>query len=84
MLVPAAGALALFGLGLYLAYRYATMSDHFEATPDNGWFMLLIPALIVLTGLVAAAVAKWRRRSPYFTTGRGTDADALALPMDAP
>ncbi|WP_439945656.1 APC family permease [Streptomyces sp. BBFR109] len=84
VLVPGAGALVLFGLGIYLAYQYATMSDHFEASPDNGWFMLLIPALFVLTGLVAAAVAKWRRRSPYFATGRGTDADALALPMDTP
>ncbi|WP_439944113.1 APC family permease [Streptomyces sp. BBFR115] len=84
VLVPGAGALVLFGLGIYLAYQYATMSDHFEASPDNGWFMLLIPTLFVLTGLVAAAVAKWRRRSPYFATGRGTDADALALPMDTP
>ncbi|MEU6058779.1 APC family permease [Streptomyces sp. NPDC047097] len=82
VLVPGLSALALFGLGAYLAYRYATMSDHFQATPDNGWFQLLIPGLFVLTGLVAAAVAKWRRRSPYFTTGRGTDADTIALPMD--
>ncbi|MFK0190832.1 APC family permease [Kitasatospora sp. NPDC090308] len=83
VIVPGLSALVLFGLGGYLAYQYATMSDHFEATPDNGWFMLLIPALIVGSGLLVAAVAKWRRRSPYFTTGRGTDADAIALPMDA-
>ncbi|RAJ38466.1 amino acid transporter [Kitasatospora sp. SolWspMP-SS2h] len=83
VIVPGLSALVLFGLGGYLAYQYATMSDHFEATPDNGWFMLLIPALIVGSGLVVGAVAKWRRRSPYFTTGRGTDADAIALPMDA-
>ncbi|GAA5020494.1 APC family permease [Kitasatospora paranensis] len=83
VVLPALSALVLFGLGIYLAYQYATMSDHFEATPDNGWFMLTIPSLIVLSGLVAAAVAKWRRRSAYFTTGRGTDADTIALPMDA-
>lgn len=29
-----------------------------------------------------AAVAKYVRRSPYFTTGRGTDAETLVLPMD--
>ncbi|MET7619141.1 APC family permease [Streptomyces sp. NPDC005408] len=82
VVIPALSALALFGLGGYLTYRYATMSDHFEARPDNGWFMLLIPSLIIASGLLAAAWAKWRRRSAYFTTGRGTDADAIALPMD--
>ncbi|MER5866232.1 APC family permease [Kitasatospora sp. NPDC002040] len=82
VIVPGLSALVLFGLGIYLAVQYATMSDHFQATPDNGWFMLLIPSLIIATGLLAAAVAKWHRRSAYFTSGRGTDADAIALPMD--
>ncbi|MFF4952079.1 APC family permease [Streptomyces chattanoogensis] len=82
VVVPAASALALFGLGGYLVWEYATMSDHFEASPDNGWFMLLLPALFVLTGLAVAAWAKWVRRAPYFRTGRGTDADAITLPMD--
>ncbi|MEV7465156.1 APC family permease [Streptomyces kronopolitis] len=82
VVVPAASALALFGLGGYLVWDYATMSDHFEASPDNGWFMLLLPALFLLLGLATAAWAKWVRRSPYFRTGRGTDADALTLPMD--
>ncbi|MFJ9864284.1 APC family permease [Streptomyces sp. NPDC101165] len=82
VIVPALSALVLFGLGVYLAWQYATMSDHFQATPDNGWFMLLVPSLFIITGLVAAGYAKWRRRSAYFTTGRGTDADAIALPMD--
>jgi hypothetical protein len=58
------------------------MSDHFELSPDNGWFMFSLPAVIVLAGLVMAAVAKYVRRSSYFTTGRGTDAEALTLPMD--
>ncbi|MER5177548.1 APC family permease [Streptomyces sp. NPDC002896] len=80
--VPAASGLVLLGLGVYLGYSYLTMSDHFELSPDNGWFMFSLPATIVFTGLVMAAVAKYARRSPYFTTGRGTDADALTLPMD--
>lgn len=82
VVVPAASALALFGLGIYLVWDYATMSDHFEASPDNGWFMLLLPALFILLGLATAAWAKWVRKAPYFSTGRGTDADALILPMD--
>jgi amino acid transporter len=80
--VPAASGLVLLGLGAYLGYSYLTMSDHFELSPDNGWFMFALPASIVASGLVMAAVAKYARRSPYFTTGRGTDADALTLPMD--
>ncbi|MEU5239129.1 APC family permease [Streptomyces lydicus] len=82
VVVPAVSALVLFGLGCYLVRYYATLSDHFEASPDNGWFMLLLPALFILLGLATAAWAKWVRRSPYFTTGRGTDGDAIALPMD--
>ncbi|MEU8781203.1 APC family permease [Streptomyces sp. NPDC048637] len=82
VVVPAVSALTLFGLGSYLVWDYATMSDHFEASPDNGWFMLLLPALFILAGLATAAWAKWIRRAPYFRTGRGTDADAITLPMD--
>jgi amino acid transporter len=80
--VPALSGLVLLGLGGYLGYSYLTMSDHFELSPDNGWFMFSLPAVIVLAGLGMAAVAKYVRRSPYFTTGRGTDAEALTLPMD--
>ncbi|MFJ9105965.1 APC family permease [Streptomyces sp. NPDC102405] len=80
--VPAASGLILLGLGGYLGYSYLTMSDHFELSPDNGWFMFSLPAAIVLAGLGMAAVAKYVRHSPYFTTGRGTDAESLTLPMD--
>ncbi|MGA5561048.1 APC family permease [Streptomyces platensis] len=82
VVVPAVSALTLFGLGVYLVWDYATMSDHFELSPDNGWFMLMLPALFILAGLATAAWAKWIRRAPYFRTGQGTDADALTLPMD--
>ena len=80
--VPAVSGLVPLGLGGYLGYSYLTMSDHFELSPDNGWFMFSLPAVIVLAGLGMAAVAKCGRRSPYFATGRGTDAEAISLPMD--
>ncbi|MGW0421485.1 APC family permease [Streptomyces sp. NPDC003015] len=80
--VPAVSGLILLGLGGYLGYSYLTMSDHFELSPDNGWFMFSLPAAIVLAGLAMAAVAKYVRHSPYFSTGRGTDAESLTLPMD--
>ncbi|WP_306319919.1 MULTISPECIES: APC family permease [unclassified Streptomyces] len=79
VVVPGLSGLALLGIGAYLAYSYATMNDHFELSPDNGWFMLAVPAAIVVSGLVMAGVAKYGRRSPYFTTGRGTDADSVEL-----
>jgi amino acid transporter len=80
--VPTVSGLILLGLGGYLGYSYLTMSDHFELSPDNGWFMFSLPAAIILAGLGMAAVAKYVRHSPYFTTGRGTDAESLTLPMD--
>ncbi|MER7563698.1 APC family permease [Streptomyces sp. NPDC097941] len=80
--VPAVSGLILLGLGGYLGYSYLTMSDHFELSPDNGWFMFSLPAAIVLAGIGMAAVAKYVRHSPYFSTGRGTDAESLTLPMD--
>ncbi|MBQ0862196.1 amino acid permease [Streptomyces smyrnaeus] len=82
VIIPLLSSLALFGLGAVLAHHYATMSDHFAARPDNGWFMLLVPCLFLATGLVVAAWAKWHRRSPYFASGRGTDADSVELPVD--
>ncbi|MFI6938805.1 APC family permease [Streptomyces sp. NPDC050418] len=66
VLAPGISALALLGIGGYLGHSYFTMSDHFELSPDNGWFMLAVPAGVVLSGLVMAAWAKYRRRSPYF------------------
>jgi hypothetical protein len=82
VVIPALSGLVLFGLGGYLAETYATMTHHFTARPDNGWFMLLIPVLIVGSGLLVAAWAKWVRRSPYCATGHGTDAHVIGLPMD--
>ncbi|MFE2323296.1 APC family permease [Streptomyces sp. NPDC059385] len=84
VVVPAASGTVLLGIGVYLSCSYLTMSDHFEAAPDNGWFMLSMPASILVAGLAAAAWAKYGRRSPYFTSGRGTDEASLRLPMDAP
>ncbi|MFI0779452.1 APC family permease [Streptomyces sp. NPDC021212] len=82
--VPAASGLALFAIGGYLGYSYLTGTDHFELSPDNGWFMFSLPCAIVASGLAMAAWAKYRRHSPYFVTGRGTDAEGLRLPMDHP
>ncbi|MFD6554220.1 APC family permease [Streptomyces sp. NPDC058398] len=79
VVLPALSAVALLGLGGYLAWSFYDSADHFEVSADNGWFLLLTPTLMIVSGFVAGAWAKWGRKSAYFTTGRGTDADAPLL-----
>ncbi|MER7752233.1 APC family permease [Kitasatospora sp. NPDC097643] len=63
---PLLGAAALLAVGGYLAWSFYDSADHFELAADNGWFELSVPVLMIATGLLAAAWARWRRRSPYF------------------
>ncbi|MEU6089379.1 APC family permease [Streptomyces sp. NPDC047085] len=79
VVLPALSALALLGLGGYLGWSFYTSADHFEVSADNGWFLLLMPLVMIVSGFVVAAWAKWVRRSPYFRTGEGTDADSPEL-----
>ncbi|MDI3420057.1 APC family permease [Streptomyces luteolus] len=76
VIAPGVSGLALLGIGGYLGHSYVTRSDHFALSPDNGWFLLSVPGAVVVSGLVMAAWAKYRRRSAYFTHGRGTAAAA--------
>jgi uncharacterized membrane protein len=69
--VPAVVAPAVCGVFLlllcgFLIVHLATVSSTFAVTADNGWFSLACMAAIVVLGLLIAAIAKWRRRSPYF------------------
>ena len=79
VVLPALSAVALLGLGGCLGWSFYTSADHFEVSADNGWFLLLTPLAMIASGFLAAAWAKWARRSPYFRTGDGTDADAPQL-----
>lgn len=79
VVLPALSALALLGLGGYLGWSFYTSADHFEVSADNGWFLLLMPLVMILSGVLAAAWAKWGRKSAYFRTGEGTDADSPQL-----
>ncbi|MFJ6835849.1 APC family permease [Streptomyces sp. NPDC091209] len=79
VVLPTLSAVALLGLGGYLAWSFYTSTDHLEVSADNGWFLLLAPGVMIASGFLAAAWAKWVRKSPYFTTGHGTDADAPHL-----
>ncbi|MEU8689373.1 APC family permease [Streptomyces sp. NPDC048665] len=84
VVLPALSALALLGLGGYLGWSFYRSADHLELRADNGWFLLLMPVAMIASGFGAAAWAKWARRSPYFRTGAGTDADAPELLPSAP
>ncbi|MFE7173980.1 APC family permease [Streptomyces sp. NPDC057616] len=84
VVLPTLSALALLGLGGYLGWSFYSSADHLELRADNGWFLLLTPLAMIASGFVAAAWAKWVRRSPYFRTGDGTDADAPQLLPTAP
>ncbi|MFI6445870.1 APC family permease [Kitasatospora sp. NPDC050543] len=77
VVAPALGAVVLLAVGGYLVRSFYLASDHFELDAGNGWFQLLVPALMIGSGLFAGAWARWVRRSPYFADGRGTDAGRL-------
>ncbi|MER5640187.1 APC family permease [Kitasatospora sp. NPDC002227] len=79
VVAPLLGATVLLAVGGYLAWTFYDSADHFELSADNGWFQLLCPALMIISGLCVAAWAKYRRKSEYFLTGRGTDAEAADL-----
>ncbi|WP_441251525.1 APC family permease [Kitasatospora sp. McL0602] len=76
VVAPLLGAVVLLGVGGYLAWTFYDSADHFELSADNGWFQLLCPGLMIASGLLVAAWARYGRRSEYFVTGRGTDAEA--------
>ncbi|AUG80639.1 amino acid transporter [Kitasatospora sp. MMS16-BH015] len=79
VVAPLLGAAVLLSVGGYLAWTFFDSADHFELAADNGWFQLLCPVLMIVSGLLVAAWAKYRRKSEYFRTGRGTDAEAADL-----
>ncbi|MEU4039468.1 APC family permease [Streptomyces collinus] len=79
VVLPVLSAVALLALGGYLGWSFYSSADHFEVRADNGWFLLLMPVAMIASGFAVAAWAKWVRRSPYFRTGAGTDADSRQL-----
>ncbi|WP_250302827.1 APC family permease [Streptomyces sp. A 4/2] len=81
VILPTLSAAVLLALGGYLCYAFYTSTDHLEVDPDNGWFMLLCPALMIVSGLLVAAWAKWVRKSPYFRTGESTAAEQLTTEL---
>ncbi|ANZ20424.1 putative amino acid transporter [Streptomyces noursei ATCC 11455] len=67
VVAPLLGALVLLAVGGYLSWDFYRSTDHFELAADNGWFELAVVALMLVSGLLAAAWSRWHRRAPYFT-----------------
>ncbi|PJN39672.1 amino acid transporter [Streptomyces sp. CB02959] len=74
VVAPLLGALVLLAVGGYLAWDFFRSTDHFALAADNGWFELAVVALMLVSGLLAAAWARWRRRAPYFLPRSEEDA----------
>ncbi|MGV0806502.1 APC family permease [Mycolicibacterium setense] len=77
VIIPAASALTLFGLGGYLAQQYWVQDAEFAFDPANGKFLVTVPAGIIIMGLCISAWSKWVRRAPYFHGARGTDGESI-------
>ncbi len=80
VVIPAVSAVTLFALGGYLAQQFWVQDDHFAFDPENGKFLVAVPAAIISAGLLVSAWSKWVRHAPYFHGGQGTDADMIDLP----
>ncbi|MFI6846420.1 APC family permease [Kitasatospora sp. NBC_00085] len=80
VVAPLLGAAVLLAVGGYLAWTFYRSADHFELSADNGWFQLLVPALMIGSGLPAAAWARWVRKSPYFARGHDAGPGAPGAP----
>ncbi|MFE9426887.1 APC family permease [Kitasatospora sp. NPDC006697] len=72
VVAPLVGAVVLLAVGGYLAWSFYDSADHFALAAENGWFELMMPVLMIGSGLLAAAWARWYRRSPYFTERHAT------------
>src|SRR5262249_29930083 len=87
VILPAASALILLGLGTFLAVSDWQQSPGFALSALNGRFLVVVPALVVAVGVALSAWAKWVRRSPYFAPGGSVAGDltpAEAGPVGAP
>ncbi len=65
--VPVLSALVLFGLAAYLTWTDWTSTDSFAFDATNGRFLVLVPAVGLLTALPALAYSWLRRRPRYLT-----------------
>ncbi len=69
-IVPVLSAIALFVMAGYLIYKYWTSTDTIAIDATNGKFLVIVPVLVMLTGVVALVYSMARRHSPFYRTPR--------------
>ncbi len=69
-IVPTLSAIALFVLGGYLIYSYWTSTDKFEVNATNGKFVVVVPVIVMLAGVIALIYSVARRHSPFYRQTR--------------
>jgi amino acid transporter len=67
VILPFLSALTLFSLGGVFTWQEVASTNHWTFSATNGWFIVSVPLIIILLGVIAAAGARFWRRSPYFT-----------------
>lgn len=70
VILPLISAIAMLGLGAFLAVSNWQQSPDFALSAQNGRFLALVPLSIVAVGLLVSAWAKWVRKAPYFASRR--------------
>jgi amino acid transporter len=75
VVIPAVSAVTLLALGAFLVISSWQQSPNFAWSALNGRFLALVPASIVVAGVLVSAWAKWGRHARYFAPGGSTVGD---------
>ena len=67
---PLLSAITLFVLAGYLIYKYWTSTDSIAVDAANGKFIVIVPVLVMLAGVLALIYSMARRHSPFYRMRR--------------
>jgi amino acid transporter len=81
---PLLSGISLFVLAGYLIYQDWTSTDTFAVDATNGKFLVIVPVLVMLAGVLALIYSMVRRHSPFYRMPRMAGApDAFSnVPVD--
>jgi amino acid transporter len=67
---PLVSAITLFVLAGYLIYKYWTSTNSIAVDATNGKFIVIVPVLVMLAGVLALIYSMARRHSPFYRMRR--------------